>query len=64
MLNSLDVLIIGLSLALLIFGCAGKIARWRVGEPEIREGNSGKRFSAMFASVVGHDRLLEEAWPG
>ncbi|MEA1923779.1 MAG: heterodisulfide reductase-related iron-sulfur binding cluster [Pseudomonadota bacterium] len=64
MLNSLDVLIIGLSLALLIYGCAGKIARWRVGEPEIREGNRGKRFAAMFASVVGHDRIMEEAWPG
>ncbi len=64
MLNSLDVLIIGLSLALLLYGSSRKIARWRVGEPEVRSGDSGKRFAAMFASVVGHDRILEEAWPG
>ncbi|MCD6430008.1 MAG: respiratory nitrate reductase subunit gamma [Deltaproteobacteria bacterium] len=64
MLNSLDVLIIGLSLALLLYGSFRKIARWRVGEPEVRSGDAGKRFASMFASVVGHDRILEEAWPG
>ena len=64
MLNSLDVLIIGLSLALLLYGSSRKIARWRVGEPEVRSGDAGKRFASMFASVVGHDRILEEAWPG
>ncbi len=64
MLNSFDVLIIGLSLALLLYGSFRKIARWRVGEPESRGGNAGQRFAAMFASVVGHDRILEEAWPG
>ncbi|RLB72789.1 MAG: hypothetical protein DRH03_04135, partial [Deltaproteobacteria bacterium] len=64
MLNSFDVLIIGLSLVALLVGSARKIARWRVGEPEVREGNAGKRFAAMFASVVGHDRILEENLPG
>ncbi len=64
MLNSLDVLIIGLSLALLLYGSSRKIARWRVGEPESRGGDAGKRFAAMFASVVGHDRTLEEPFPG
>ncbi|MCK5679240.1 hypothetical protein KAI46_00330, partial [bacterium] len=64
MLNSFDVLIIGLSLVLLLVGSARKIARWRVGEPEVRDGNAGKRFASMFASVVGHDRILEEAVPG
>ena len=64
MLNSLDALVIGLSLVLLLYGSSRKIARWRLGEPELRRGNPGKRFAAMFASVVGHDRIMEEAWPG
>jgi Fe-S oxidoreductase/nitrate reductase gamma subunit len=64
MLNSLDLLVIGLSLALLLYGSARKIARWRVGEPESRGGDRGRRFAAMFASVVGHDRILEEPLPG
>ncbi|HDS16172.1 MAG TPA: (Fe-S)-binding protein [Proteobacteria bacterium] len=64
MLNSLDALIIGLSLVLLLYGSARKIARWRVGEPESRKGEAGSRFAAMIASVVGHDRIMEESWPG
>lgn len=64
MLNSFDVLIIGLSLVALLIGSARKIARWRLGEPEVRDGSAGNRFAAMFASVVGHDRILEENLPG
>ncbi len=64
MLNSIDLLVIGLSLVLLLYGSARKVARWRVGEPEKRQGSAARRFAAMFGSVVGHERILEEAWPG
>ncbi|OGO38255.1 MAG: hypothetical protein A2W35_04350 [Chloroflexi bacterium RBG_16_57_11] len=46
------------------YGIYRHVKRWRMGEPDRRGGNWGRRFASLIVQAVGQKRTLEEPYPG
>ncbi|HWI55338.1 MAG TPA: heterodisulfide reductase-related iron-sulfur binding cluster [Desulfobacteria bacterium] len=51
-------------LAILIYGLRQRYVLWRVGQPDQRWDNPGKRIAATLGELLSHSRILRDGFPG
>jgi len=64
MIKAFDILFILLSLAVFTCGVQRRTRLWKIGQPDSRSGNIGKRIKSFLVEGIAHRRILQDVYPG
>lgn len=64
MIKAFDILLVFLSFSVFAYGFRRRIRLWKIGRPDSRSDNIGKRIRSFLMEGIIHRRLLQDLYPG